>query len=159
MRDIRHATGIEARTSLGSEVTHGSLTLAEVFHIRPIAPWEGGARSKGPAMESHKFDTLTKTFGAQSSRRSAVKGVAGSVLGLAGLARLRSEVAAGPSGRCPNGKDSFCPEGCKCDPNKTCFRCPKQSVPTLEGTCKCNAKARTCTKLYGGKTAPRIECA
>ena len=110
-------------------------------------------------MESHTFDALTKTFGAGTTRRSMVKGVAGGVLGLVGLARLRSGVAAGPSGTCPNGKDSSCPEGCKCDPNKTCFRCPKQSLPTLDGRCKCQAKARTCKQLYGGKTAPRIECA
>jgi hypothetical protein len=110
-------------------------------------------------MASHKFDTLTKTFGARSTRRSTLKAVAGGVLGLVGLAGLRSGVAAGPSGTCPNGKDSACPQGCKCDPNQSCFRCPKQSVPTLAGTCKCNAKARVCTQLYGGKTAPRIACA
>ena len=114
---------------------------------------------KGTVVESHKFDTLTKTFGARSTRRSTLKGVAGGVLALVGLASLRSGVAAGPSGTCPNGKDSSCPEGCKCDPNQSCFRCPKQSVPTLAGTCKCNAKARVCTQLYGGKTAPRIACA
>jgi hypothetical protein len=138
---------------------HGSSPIAELFRIRLIAPETGAFDWKEPQVESHTFDALTKTFGAGTTRRSALKGVAGGVLGLVGLAGLRSGVAAGPRGTCPNGKDSSCPEGFKCDPNKTCFRCPKQSVPTLAGTCKCNAKARVCNRRYGGKTAPRIEYA
>ena len=110
-------------------------------------------------MESHTFDALTKSFSAGTTRRAMVKGVAGGVLGLIGLAGLRAGVAAGASGTCPNGKDAMCPEGCKCDPNKTCLRCPQQSVPTLDGRCKCNAKARTCETLYGGRYPSRISCA
>lgn len=109
-------------------------------------------------MEGRKFDDMTKSLAAGSTRRSALKGVAGGILGLVGLAGLRRETLAAPGGTCPNGKDSSCPDGCKCDPGKTCFRCPKQSVPTLDGRCKCNAKARTCKRLYGGRFAPRIEC-
>jgi len=109
-------------------------------------------------MESRKFDEMTKSFGAGSTRRSALRGVAGGILGLGGLAGLQRGAAAAPEGRCPNGKDSSCPDGCKCDPDKTCFRCPNQSTPTLRGTCKCTAKARVCKRRFGGRTAPRIEC-
>jgi hypothetical protein len=46
------------------------------------------------------------------------KGVAGGVLGLVGLARLQSGVAAGPGGTCPNGKDSSCPGGANALPTR-----------------------------------------
>ena len=107
-------------------------------------------------MDARSFDQLTRSLGIDTSRRTAIKRLAGGALGLAGLAALRGGVAAGPSGTCPNGKDSSCPDGCKCDPNKACFRCPPQSIATLHGTCKCNAMARTCKKRYGGRSAPRI---
>lgn len=110
-------------------------------------------------MDSSAFDNIARSLATGGTRRTVIKTLAGGALGLVGLAGLRTEVAAGPAGTCPNGKDSSCPEGCKCDPDKTCFRCPNQSTPTLAGTCKCNAKARTCKRLFGGRTAPRIECA
>ena len=113
-------------------------------------------------MENQTFDELTKMFGAGTTRRSLAKGVAGGVLGLVGLARLQRGAAAGASGTCPNGKDSSCPSGCKCGPNKTCFTCPDRSQPTLDGKCRCTARPETCEQLFGSRsksTVPRIECA
>ena len=109
-------------------------------------------------MKARKLDEVPRSLGVQASRRAALKRLAGGAFGLDGLAALRGEVTAGQVGTCPNGKDSSCPDGCKCDPNRACFRCPPQSIATLHGTCKCNAEARTCQELYGGRSAPRIAC-
>ena len=109
-------------------------------------------------MNSRVFDEVPRSLGARASRRAGLKRLAGGAFGLEGLPALRGGVAAGLAGTCRNGKDSSCPDGCKCDPNKACFRCPPQSIATLHGTCKCNAKARTCQELYGGRSSPRIAC-
>jgi hypothetical protein len=89
--------------------------------------------------------------GAQAVRVVAL-GMAGGVVGLVGLAGLRSGVAAGPRATCPNGKDSSCPAERKCAPNTSCFRCPKRSVPTLTGNCRCTARPGACEHHFGSRT-------
>ena len=113
-------------------------------------------------MDARRFDDVSKFFATSTSRRTALKALAGSALGAVGLVGLAGGAGAadGNGARCPNGKDESCPsvngKGCTCGPNKTCFRCPQGYIPTVSGQCRCGIRKRTCNQRQGEYAKPIV---
>jgi hypothetical protein len=104
-------------------------------------------------MDSNRFDALSRTFAASSTRRGILAGIGAALLG----ARGALAQATCPPGQtrnrkgecsCPAGTDA-CPDGCfdlKRDP-ANCGRCGNDCPPNavcVKGECRCGAGTEAC---------------